>query len=126
MQSARPNFLTHVFSLIFCFIKMADDHDGTLLQFFKELPILVEKATRNIHSSNKNLLEYSHRKLLVISSTSSVDPIYTSFGRTHFNDTHSKKLCFTRFTTRMTAWLFLTFVMCLHNQLSSIHFIIIY
>ena len=37
------------------------------------------------------------------------------------NDTHRKKLGFTQFRTRMAAWLFLTFFMCLHNQLSSIH-----
>ena len=41
---------------------MADDQDATLVQFFKELPIIVEQATRNIHSSNMNLLEYFQRK----------------------------------------------------------------
>ena len=32
-----------------------------------------------------------------------------------------EKLCFTQFSTRMAAWLLLTFFICLHNQLSSIH-----
>ena len=36
-----------------------------------------------------------------------------------FNDTH-KKNCFIQFSTRMGGWLLLTFLMCLHNQLSSI------
>ena len=36
------------------------------------------------------------------------------------------KNCFTQFNTRMVAWLLLTFLICLHNQLSSIHSIIIY
>ena len=31
------------------------------------------------------------------------------------NDTHRKKLCFTQFNTRMTAWLLLTFFKCLKN-----------
>ena len=43
-----------------------------------------------------------------------------------FNDTHREKLCFTQFSTRMPAWLLVTFFICLHNQLSSIHFIITY
>ena len=33
------------------------------------------------------------------------------------------KLCFTQFSTRMAAWLLLTFFIRLHNQLSSIRFI---
>ena len=37
-----------------------------------------------------------------------------------------KKLCFTQFITRMAAWLLLAFFVCLHNQLISIHSIIIY
>ena len=37
-----------------------------------------------------------------------------------------KKLCFTQFSTRMDAWLLLTFFICLHNQLSSIDSIITY
>ena len=39
-------------------------------------------------------------------------------------NTHREKLCFTQFSTRMTAWLFLTFFMRLHNQLNSIYSII--
>ena len=39
------------------------------------------------------------------------------------NDTHKEKLCFTLFSTKMAAWLLLIFFVCLHNQLSSIHFI---
>ena len=42
------------------------------------------------------------------------------------NDTHKKKLGFTQFRTRMAAWLPLTFFMCLHNQLSSIHSAVTY
>ena len=36
------------------------------------------------------------------------------------------KNCFTQFSTRMAAWLLLTFFICLHNQLSSIDSIITY
>ena len=35
-------------------------------------------------------------------------------------------MCFTQFSTSMAAWLLLTFFLCLHNQLSSIHSIITY
>ena len=38
-----------------------------------------------------------------------------------WDDIHREKLCFTQFNTRMTAWLLLTFFVCLENQLSSIH-----
>ena len=41
MQYAHTYFLTQVFSIIFSFIIMADDEDATLVQFFKEFPILV-------------------------------------------------------------------------------------
>ena len=33
------------------------------------------------------------------------------------------KNCFAHFSTTMVAWLLLTFLICLHNQLSSIHYI---
>ena len=33
----------------------------------------------------------------------------------------TEKLCFIQFSTRMANWLLLTFFICLHNQLSSIH-----
>ena len=36
------------------------------------------------------------------------------------NDAHRERLCFTQFSTRMAAWLLLTFFICLHDQLSSI------
>ena len=39
-------------------------------------------------------------------------------------DAHREKPCFTQFSTRMAAWLLLTFFICLHNQLSSIYSII--
>ena len=39
------------------------------------------------------------------------------------NDTSREKLRFTQLITKMAAWLFLTFLICLHNQLKSIHFI---
>ena len=58
---------------------------------------------------------------------------YTDFGHTNLgvpkfnlNDTHREKLCSTKFSTRMTVWLLLTFFICLHNQLSSIYSIITY
>ena len=35
-------------------------------------------------------------------------------------DTQREKLCFIQFSTRMASWLLLTFLICLHNQLSSI------
>ena len=35
-----------------------------------------------------------------------------------------KDWCFTQFSTGMAGWLLLIFFICLHNQLSSIHFII--
>ena len=40
------------------------------------------------------------------------------------NDTLREKMCFTQFSTRMPALLFLTFFICSHNQLSSIHSIV--
>ena len=40
------------------------------------------------------------------------------------NDAQREKLCFTQLSTRIAAWLFLTFFIYLHNQLSSIYFII--
>ena len=39
------------------------------------------------------------------------------------NAAHGEKLRFTQFSTKVAAWLLLTFS-CLHNQLSSIHSII--
>ena len=42
------------------------------------------------------------------------------------NDTHKEKLCFTQLGTRMAAWLLLTFLICLHNQLRFMHSIITY
>ena len=40
------------------------------------------------------------------------------------NDTHREKLCFTQFIadgfTDIEAWLLLTFLICLHNQLNSL------
>ena len=42
------------------------------------------------------------------------------FGGT-FYDTQRDKLGFTQFIIRMAAWLLLTFFICLHNQLSSLH-----
>ena len=40
------------------------------------------------------------------------------------NDTHREKLCFIQFSTKIAGWLLPTFLICLHNQLSSIiHFI---
>ena len=41
-----------------------------------------------------------------------------------FNNTHKEKLHFTQISTRMAAWVLLAFFICLHNQLSSIHFIV--
>ena len=38
-----------------------------------------------------------------------------------FNDTHREKLCFIQFSTRMAVWPLLTFFICLHNHLSSMH-----
>ena len=40
------------------------------------------------------------------------------------NDTHRGDWCFTQFSTGMAGWLLLIFLICLHNQLSSIHSII--
>ena len=42
------------------------------------------------------------------------------------NNTHKEKLCFTQFSTRMTAWLLLTFFTCLLNPLTSINSIFKY
>ena len=42
------------------------------------------------------------------------------------NDTHREILCFIQFSTRMAAWLLLTFFICLYNQLNSEHSIITY
>ena len=37
-----------------------------------------------------------------------------------------EKLCFTQFSKRMAACLLMTFLICLHNQLSYIHSVITY
>ena len=50
---------TRVRALAFCFTTMVGDHNATLVQLFEELSILVDQATRNIYSSNKNLLEHT-------------------------------------------------------------------
>ena len=42
------------------------------------------------------------------------------------NDTHREKQGFTQFSTGMAGWLLLTFFICLHNELSSIHSTITY
>ena len=42
------------------------------------------------------------------------------------NNTLSYELWFAQFSTRMAAWLLLIFFICLHSQLSSTHFIIMY
>ena len=42
------------------------------------------------------------------------------------NDTQREKLYFSQFSTRMTTWPPLTFFICLHNQLNSLHSIITY
>ena len=31
------------------------------------------------------------------------------------NDIHREKLCYTKFSTKKAAWLFVTFFICLHN-----------
>ena len=62
----------------------------------------------------------------------SIYPIYPFYFRMkftleqNFNDTHREKLCFTQFSTRTTAWLLLTLLICLQNQLRSIYSIIAY
>ena len=43
-----------------------------------------------------------------------------------YNDTHREKLRFTKFSTKMAAWLLLDFFICLRNHLSSIHSIVTY
>ena len=53
-------------------------------------------------------------------------PNNLNFLYSHFFDTHREKLCFTQFSTRMAGWLLLTFFICLHNKLSSIHSSITY
>ena len=42
----------------------------------------------------------------------------------YLNDTHRERLGFTQFSTGMAGWLLLIFLICLHNQLSSIYSII--
>ena len=42
---------------------MAGEQVETLEQFFTELPVLVDQATRHLHSSNLNLLEHLSRRL---------------------------------------------------------------
>ena len=48
------------------------------------------------------------------------------FFQYSFDDNLREKLCFTQCNTAMAAWLFHNFFIYLHNQLSSIHFIITY
>ena len=47
----------------FSLIIMAGEQVETLEQFFTELPVLVDQATRHLHSSNLNLLEHLSRRL---------------------------------------------------------------
>ena len=50
----------------------------------------------------------------------------TACYQAYLNDTRRENLCFAQISIRMAAWLLLTFFVCLHNQLSSIHSIIVY
>ena len=43
-----------------------------------------------------------------------------------FNDTHMEKLCFIQFSARIAGWLLLNFLLCLHNQISSIIYYTLY
>ena len=52
--------------------------------------------------------------------------VKSAYLHTPINNTHKEKLCFTHFSTRMATWLLLTFYICEHNQLNSIHSIITY
>ena len=36
----------------------------------------------------------------------------------NINDTHGEKLCLSQLSTRIVAWLLMTFFICLHDQLS--------
>ena len=56
-------FLTLAFSLLLSFTINVDYQAVILVQFFAELPVLVEQVKRNNRSSNINPLEYLHRKL---------------------------------------------------------------
>ena len=62
----------------------------------------------------------------LIANTSFLHILSQCSASTPCNDTHREQLCFTQFSTRMAGWLFLTFFIYLHNQLSSTHSIITY
>ena len=61
-----------------------------------------------------------HLKDLCLNSHLCNKLLRKDFLRILLNDTHMEKLCFIQFSTRMAGWLLLTFLICLHNQLSSI------
>ena len=48
----------------------------------------------------------------------------TYFCKKYLTTLTGKDWCFTQFSTGMAGWLLLIFLICLHNQLSSIHSII--
>ena len=52
--------------------------------------------------------------------------VKSAYLHTPINNTHKEKLCFTHFSTKMATWLLLTFYICEHNKLNSIHSIITY
>ena len=75
----------------------------------------------NVPSNSNRQLEKVQRHLAI---TAEVLNIPVDIISPSSNDTHREKLCFTEFSTTMFAWLLLTFLICLRNQLSFIHSII--
>ena len=51
--------------------------------------------------------------------------VVMTMGFVGIMDTHKEKLGFIQFSTKMASWLVLTFLICLHNQLSYIIYSII-
>ena len=80
-----------------------------LMAFINRTRVLVGIVMFKAHWRNNKTFSHNNGKLLLLLS-----------------DTHREKQGFTQFSTGMAGWLLLTFFICLHNELSSIHSTITY
>ena len=93
-----------------CFKRLESSLSAKLSQLLLNFRIIVRYIVKILYISRV----WFHTKLVFI----------TVFF--YLNDTQRENLCFTQLSTRIAAWLLLTFFTSLHNQLSSIHSIIIF
>ena len=107
------------FRISFFLVQVTDEFLFIKIFLFKEKSINVLLRTMRKKIDNGITLQKKSNNTFVFK-------ILFGISQNRVNDTHREKLCFTRFSTRMAACLLLTFFICLHDQLSSIHSIITY